>query len=296
MKPLILFFLKYLLAPLLAMLLLFIASALKSVRQKLSMKKVIVFSLIAGLCLGAPALFGFLRNEFVWGGLVLTLVSYLLLGVLFLIALKVMTKDGDKDPNEGMNILLIVVSSVVGGWVYYLVFDWASEGLTYSAWAMAAVLWFTIPYFVYQSFEKFRNIQPPVYALWRCDNGGFNRNYWDTFDSFRARTVKVKVKRRRGDMGYTTLTVRLSDGIPLGNWFDWLIEDQNRRFPQAQIDTKTENPDSGWIFYTSKWFKYPLFIRMLDPNLSAGENRIKKNQVIYIKRVMSINNIQHEED
>ena len=62
MKPLILFFLKYLLAPLLAMLLLFIASALKSVRQKLSMKKVIVFSLIAGLCLGIPALFGFLRN------------------------------------------------------------------------------------------------------------------------------------------------------------------------------------------------------------------------------------------
>ena len=83
MKPLILFFLKYLLAPLLAMLLLFIASALKSVRQKLSMKKVIIFSLIAGICLGIPALFGFLRNEFVWGGLVLTLVSYLLLGVLF---------------------------------------------------------------------------------------------------------------------------------------------------------------------------------------------------------------------
>ena len=39
MKPLILFFLKYLLAPLLAMLLLFITSALKSVRQKLSRKK-----------------------------------------------------------------------------------------------------------------------------------------------------------------------------------------------------------------------------------------------------------------
>ena len=159
MKPLILFFLKYLLAPLLAMLLLFIASALKSVRQKLSMKKVIIFSLIAGICLGIPALFGFLRNEFVWGGLVLTLVSYLLLGVLFLIALKVMTKDGTKDPSDGISVLLIVVSSVVGGWIYYLVFDWASESLTYSVWAMTVLLWFTIPYFVYQSFEKFRNIQ-----------------------------------------------------------------------------------------------------------------------------------------
>ena len=86
MKPLILFFLKYLLAPLLAMLLLFIMSALKSVRQKLSMKKVIIFSLLAGLFLGLPSLFGLLKNEFVWGGLALTVISYLLLGVFFLIA------------------------------------------------------------------------------------------------------------------------------------------------------------------------------------------------------------------
>ena len=82
MKPLILFFLKYLLAPLFAMLLLFITSALKSVRQKLSMKKVIVFSLLTGLCLGLPSLFGLLRNEFVWGGQlfpIFCLVFFLLL-------------------------------------------------------------------------------------------------------------------------------------------------------------------------------------------------------------------------
>lgn len=48
MKPLILFFLKYLLAPLFAMLLLFITSALKSVRQKLSMKKLSYFHCLPG--------------------------------------------------------------------------------------------------------------------------------------------------------------------------------------------------------------------------------------------------------
>ena len=40
MKPLILFFLKYLLAPLLAALFLFVMSALKSVRQKLAQRKI----------------------------------------------------------------------------------------------------------------------------------------------------------------------------------------------------------------------------------------------------------------
>jgi len=71
MKLLLVFFFKYLLAPIMAAIMLALMGSLKSVRQKLSMKKVIIFSLLAGLCLGLPSLFGFLRNEFVWGGLIL---------------------------------------------------------------------------------------------------------------------------------------------------------------------------------------------------------------------------------
>ena len=205
-------------------------------------------------------------------------------------------KEENTEPSGTISILLILTSFVVGMWIYYLIFDWVSGGLPYTAWAMTTVWWFMIPYFVYQSFDKFRNIQPPVYALWKSNESGFNRNYWDTFDNFRSKTVKVKIKRRKGDTGYAMLTVRLSDEIPLGDWFDWLVEDQNKRFPQAKIDKHLDNPESGWIFYTNKWFKYPLFIRMLDPRLSAVENHIKKDQIIYIKRVISINHIQHEED
>ena len=42
MKPLIFFFLKYLLAPLLAMVMVFVMGALKSIRQQLGMKRIIV--------------------------------------------------------------------------------------------------------------------------------------------------------------------------------------------------------------------------------------------------------------
>lgn len=80
MKPLIFFFLKYLLAPLLAMVMVFVMGALKSIRQQLGMKRIIVFALLAGLFLGLPSLFGYLKNEYVWGGLVLTVTSYLILG------------------------------------------------------------------------------------------------------------------------------------------------------------------------------------------------------------------------
>lgn len=296
MKPLILFFLKYLLAPLASMILIFIMSALKSVKQKLSVKKVIIFSLLAGLCLGLPSLFGLLRNEFVWGGLILTVISYVLLGMLFLKVLKKFTYSDKDNSNTTLEILLILTSCVIGMWIYYLVFDWVSGELPYTIWAMTTVLWFIIPYFVHSSFIFFREIQPPIYELWKVNQSSFNRNYWDTFDSFNSKIVRVKIKRNIGDVNYTTLSVRLADGISIGDWFDWLVEDQNKRFPQAKIDLRMENPESGWIFYTSKWFSFPLFIRLLDPRQTGIENKIEKNQIIYIKRVKSINHIQHEED
>ena len=294
MKPLILFFVKYLLAPLLAIIMVSVMGALKSVRQQLSVKRIIVFSLITAIFLAIPSLLGYLRNEYVWGGLFLTVVAYLVLGFFYLWALR--TFISKKNDDMAMEIIVMVLSGIFGMWSYYLIFDWISNGLEYTPWAMTAVWWFSIPYFVFRSYRFFRNIQPPIYDLWRINHSGFNRNYWDTLDTFKATTVKVKLKRHIGDYGYTTLSVRLAEGIALGDWFDWLVEDQNRRFPQAQIDIAMDNSESGWIFYTNKWFRYPLFIRMLDPRRTALENRIKKNQVIYIKRVKSINDIQHEED
>lgn len=296
MKLLLVFFFKYLLAPIMAAIMLALMGSLKSVRQKLSMKKVIIFSLLAGLCLGLPSLFGFLRNEFVWGGLILSVIIYLGLGILFLQVVKSKFIKVNDERSPILEILLIITSSIIGMWVYYLVFDWTSNGLPYTIWAMLNLLWFTVPYFVDRSFLLFRKIQPPIYELWKTPDSVFNRNYWDTIDNFNTKSVKVRIKRKAGDANYAVLSVRLPDGISLGDWFNWFIEDQNKRFPSAPIDTRMDTPESGWIFYVSKWFEYPLFIRVLDPRLTGTDNQIRKHQTIYIKRVKIINHIQHEED
>lgn len=296
MKLLLVFFFKYLLAPIMAAIMLALMGSLKSVRQKLSMKKVIIFSLLAGLCLGLPSLFGLLRNEFVWGGLILSVIIYLGLGILFLQVVKSKFIKVNDERSPILEILLIVTSSIIGMWVYYLVFDWTSNSLPYTIWAMLNLLWFTIPYFVNRSFLLFRKIQPPIYELWKTPDSVFNRNYWDTIDNFNTKSVKVRIKRKAGDANYAVLSVRLPDGISLGDWFNWFIEDQNKRFPSTPIDTRMDTPESGWIFYVSKWFEYPLFIRVLDPRLTGTDNQIRKHQTIYIKRVKIINHIQHEED
>ena len=151
MKPLIFFFLKYLLAPLLAMVMVFVMGALKSIRQQLSMKRIIVFALLAGLFLGLPSLFGYLKNEYVWGGLVLTVTSYLILGFFYLWALRVFISK--KNDDMSIELLVTVLSGIIGMWIYYLVFNWVSGGLEYTPWAMTAVCWFMIPYFVFRSFK-----------------------------------------------------------------------------------------------------------------------------------------------
>ena len=147
-----------------------------------------------------------------------------------------------------IELLVTVLSGIIGMWIYYLVFNWISGGLEYTPWAMTAVCWFMIPYFVFRSFKYFRNIHQLIYDLWRINHSGFNRNYWDNLDTFKALTVKVKLKRKVGDFDYTSLSVRLAEGIALGDWFDWLVEDQNRRFPQAQIEINMEGAESGLDF------------------------------------------------
>ena len=120
----------------------------------------------------------------------------------------------------------------------------------------------------------FLDIPHPIYTPWELSYGTFDRKYWDNIDNFGFRTVKVKIKRNIKDPTYASLVVRLPNEISLGNWFNWVIEDQNRRFPQNKIETEKEDMQIGWMFYTSKWFNFPLFIRILDPTLTSEGNKI----------------------
>ena len=72
------------------------------------------------------------------------------------------------------------------------------------------------------------------------------------------------------------------------------MEDQNKRSPEQAIVLVDEESDTGWIFYTSRWIDYPLFIRLLDAHRDRMANKIRKNQTIYIKRVIVVNQRQYE--
>ena len=296
MQLLIAFFLKYLLAPLLMVVLLFLMNGIKNVKQKLSVKNVIIFILLAGLLLGTPGFLAILKDEYVWGGLLINVGMYFVLGLIFL-----RTVTGSVSEWIGINgmvvgqVLVMLASAILGAWIHYLIFEWQG-GMPYGHWAMSNVLWYTVPYLTYLSLKSFHQIPPPLYELWYTGQSSFNRGYWDNFDTFTTTPVKVKIKRQRGDNAFSTFTVRLQDGISIGDWFNWMIEDQNKRTPGNAIGTDGGEHEVGWLFYTARWISYPLFIRILDPQKNRLDNKIKKNQVIYVKRVTVIDEKQYEED
>lgn len=294
MKLLFFFFVRYLLAPLLIALLLVVINNINSVKKSLSIKHIIIFILISGIIVALPSLFGLLRNEFVWGGLLLTIFSYLLLGFLFLLYSKTKqfqslgltasaSKRAGKQEHKPAIFLLVSAVAVLGGWIYFLVFEWLSR-LPYSSWAMFSVLWFLIPPLVAASQDYFLRIALPFYKPWDMSASSFDRSHWDNIDSFHSTKVGVRIKRKHNDKMFAALMVRMSDDISLGNWFNWFVDDQNRRFPQNTIDSEMNGENIGWVFYTSRWFRFPLFVRVLDPEKNRVENKIKSNRVIYIRR------------
>lgn len=285
MKVLIAFFLKYLLAPLLVTLMVLCLTNVNVLKKKFSVKKLIIFILVSAVIITIPALFGFLKNEYVWGGLILTTLSYLIMGTLYLVIAdtKLYSSMGFGE-SGGFKLVILAMCSILGGWCYYLLFEWISD-LPYSLWCLASVVWIFVPLLVQCSLKSYLAIPHPIYNPWELSNGTFDRTTWDKVDSFKTQSVRVQIKRRILDKSYASLNVKFPHDISVGNWFNWFIEDQNRRFPQETIETDYENIQMGWIFYTPRWLNIPIFVRVLDPDKTRRENKLKNNQTVYVHRI-----------
>ncbi len=296
MKTLIAFFFRYLLLPILVIIMLFVINSVGKIKKQLRLKRVIVFVLLTSLIFITPSLFGLLRNEFVWGGLILTILSYLFLGVLlFQFSKTKLFKSLGTNGKKPLELLIFLIVALLSMWIYFLIFERISK-LPYAAWAMTNVFWFFVPVLFGYSREYFLKISPAFYNTWEIDNKTINREYWETIDTFKLMQVVVKIKRKPQDSDYTSLSVKLPAKVSLGMWFNRLVEDQNIRFPQNTIEKEIDGESIGWIFYTGKWFNLPLFVRVLDPNKDSEENNIRKNQVIYVRRTRLKENITNSNE
>lgn len=292
MNTLLAFFFRYLLAPIILVIGVLIMNKLGKAKGALKMKNLIIFILLSALILALPSLFGMLRYEFIWGGLILTILCYLLLAGLFnWFTTSNVYKNIGLGENKWHMILALFLVVILASWIYFLVFSWLSK-LNYSIWAMFNVLWFFVPIFYVFSKNIFVQIPTPFYKLWTIDLEANNDEYWNNVDTFRLMQVTVKIKRSQGSNHYSSFSVKLPEGISLGLWFNRFVEDQNIRFPNEIIEFEGGDDEFGWIFYTNKWLPFPLFTRMLNFNEDVKKNAIKNKATVYVRRVSKQNEDQ----
>ncbi len=289
MTALIAFFLKYLLAPILVIITLIIMKTLAKGKEVLKMKPLIVFILLLSLILALPSLLGLLKYEFVWGGLIISTITYLILGYcLNLFSKSGMFKSIGFNDKKGLMIFAYSISVILGSWIYYLAFTWLSK-LSYGVWAMSNTLWFLAPALYVFSREKFVIIPPAFYDLWRPQENKIevsDEEYWNNIDTFRLMQVTLKVKRNINDSQHATFSVKMPEDVTIGRWFKRFVDDQNIRFPNEVIEMDNEQGDYGWIFYTDKWLPFPLFTRTLNFKETVLENNIKNKMTVYARRVL----------
>ncbi len=285
MKVLTGVFVRYILIPLLVVIFVVILNSLTKMTSKLNMKRVIIFILLTSIILALPSLLGLLKYEFVWGGLIFTVFLYLLLGILIQVFFRTkLFKSMGFDGKKGYIFFMVFIILILSMWIYFLVFERLS-GLPYAFVAMLNVFWFVVPLFYAVSRELFLSIPPPFYTSWKVGNN-IDYEYWEKLDTFKLIQVTVKIKRKPTSENYSSFSVKLPEEVSLGEWFDKLIEDQNIRTPKDAIEIIHNELPVDWIFYTDRWFRVPLFTRVLDPNADNAVNKIKNKQVIYIRRTV----------
>ena len=293
MTVIISFFVKYLLAPLIAVVGVIVLSSLAKGKALINMKKLILFILIMAVLLALPGILGGFKYEFVWLGLDISIITYLILGACFNLFTKTKAFQaiGFEDFRWIM-MLALFISTCLACWGYYWIFFSISR-LDYSFWSIFLVLWFFIPLFYVFSRDMFLKIPKPFYKLWMVEKDVKDDEYWNNVDAFRMMQVTVKIKRTQKTGDYSSFNVRLPQDVTLGRWFNRFIEDQNIRFPAKAIEIESESHQYGWIFYTSRWFSIPIFTKMLDFEEDVAKNKIRNKSTIYVRRVLKNKEVEN---
>jgi len=283
MNTILPFFLKYLLAPFLILIITLIMSQFSSI--KIKAKAAIIFILCFSLLAALPCLFAFFNNEFVWFGLLFSVLWYLILGVGLLYFMdSALFQKIEIQNSAPAKVFLFLIVAILSSWIYYLAFNYIAIS-SYAHISMLNILWLFAPIFFQESKKKYLQIPESFYEYWRVGKERKDIEYWDNIDKFRLMQVSIHIKKKSNSDFFSKFDVKIAQDVNLGNWFDKFIEDQNYRFPNDAIESSAEHEDKGWTFYTAKYFSFPLFIRNLSPYQTISEGKLKNKQTIFAKRV-----------
>ena len=285
-------FLRYLLMPIIAGILVFILALIRKSKPAIKIKHIILYVLISGFCLSLPGFLGFSGNLFNPYWYLFSQLVYLGLGIAHVNLLHYyFRKHIDK---LWMSILfegiLSLTCILVGGFLFTLIFKWMSKDLGNPYMAATSIVIFVVPLVFYYCYVQFISIPFDIYKTWKFDPDQKPHNFQGVdFDKLMVLNVELS-KNSEDQQRFIVKAKTLPTGITFGDWFYRVVDDYNHKNPNAPIKLMDSgNEPYYWIFYIKRSFfsirKY------IDFEQDILTNKITENQIVICKRV-----IRHQEE
>lgn len=285
-------FLRYILMPLFAAIMMFIMVRIRKSTPAIKIRSIIVYVLLSGLCLALPGVFGFTGNLFNPFWYLGAMVIFLGLGILHVNLLHHYFRKHFTSTAKSMlfEVILTITCMVIGGYLFTLIFKWLSldQGNPYMA--ASSLISFLIPLLFYYCYVAFITIPLDIYKTWRYDPSLKPFDFRGV-DFDRLMVLNVELSKNSEDQKRFRIKAKtLPTGISYGDWFFRVVDDYNHKNPHAKIQLTDQNNNSHyWIFYIKKSFfsmrKY------IDFEEDIATNKIAENEIIICKRV-----IRHQEE
>lgn len=282
------FVMSYLLMPVLALFLGCIMFVIAKKNQLLRNKKLIGYCILSVIILSVPALAGFLDYSFMPCFYLLSMLFYLILGLLHLRALRRFIPEsqewisGNPDKSYTYEFVFTLLLTFVAMALYSLIFNLCNE-LQYGLWASTSMLPFVFVSLFRRTYYSYLDIPLEIYKVWQFVEGRVLTGY-NKIDESSLMVVEVELTRNpASDVSSTRISAQAVDYMVFGEWFQIFVQDYNKKFPARRIAHNDNYAPYGWIFYVK-----PSFFQMrryIDPDETFAANGIKGGDLIVAKRV-----------
>ncbi len=286
------FFIRYLLLPLLFIVLATILGIMKKKTPKLPGKVLVCYMLLGALCLGLPGLLGFSGNMFSPYWYILAQLIYFSLGMLHVGLMGNYFNNPNQSAsfNMAFEILITLACLTLGAYIFIHLFDLISPFEGYSVMALTSMLIVIIPQLFQYCYIQFMNIPFDIYKTWQHPSGQKPIDFAGV-DYDKLMVLNVELAKNMGDGNLFQIKAKtLPKCITFGDWFYKVAHDYNTKNPNGMIELQDDKHEAySWIFYTKKSLLHPR--KYLDFERDMKHNKVSENDTVICKRV-----IQHQEE
>ncbi|MFZ4861467.1 TssN family type VI secretion system protein [Sphingobacterium sp. Mn56C] len=281
-------FLKYILVPLVIILLAVILGYMKIKLPSIKWKVIVAYLLVAGICLALPGFLGYSGNTFNPFWYLICMLYYMFCGMLNVNLLQNFFYSKSQPLGFIMlfNGILTTIALLLGGYIFYWIFNGLSPFEGYAFMAATSLTIFLIPLSFYYCFILYITIPFTIYKTWQHTQV---HNVFDfhKLESSTLIVITLELTKTTAEGQKSRIDAKAPyDVLAVGHWFYRVVDDYNHKYPASPIQLLDANDEAySWVFYTKKSIFH--FRKFIDFDKTMQENKITKHSTIFCKRVIN---------